>query len=203
LDGPAHPDSNSFGNKSIIEQTDLSVIQAPVTNTSVLDAELIESENNGLTIELTPEQFGAFDASDIQQPGSIDPKGKAFDGVEIEPIERRGSFMSATNNFASFVLLQQEGTSPKAEMGFGDQLEPVQEQDDQSKHADSESMESGPITGEDEDSRRSTLVGDNMVVEDPFDARNGIFGKLKTRSATIINDRGSTMRRRLDSDLDD
>lgn len=116
LEAPPQPEQNSFGNKSIIEQNDRSIIDhndrsiieqndlsgfhAPADTSQIHapDSIMIENVDNNVgaapgASELTLDQFGAFDANDIQTPGMSESTVAGFDGINIEPIQRRGSIM--------------------------------------------------------------------------------------------------------------
>ena len=80
-------------------------------NTSILDHKELQRDEleNGdgiqMTEELAADQFGlSFDDADIQQQGEDDSEAVGdFNAIQIDPIERRGSLLSAQNMFGSFI----------------------------------------------------------------------------------------------------
>ena len=58
-----------------------------------------------MTEELTADQFGAFDEADLEHSGAMGSQVTvgALDGIGIDPIERRGSLLTAQNIFGSII----------------------------------------------------------------------------------------------------
>ena len=58
-----------------------------------------------MTEEMTADQFNEFETFDIVQPGALESQisVNALEGIGIDPIERRGSLLTAQNIFGSMV----------------------------------------------------------------------------------------------------